>query len=85
MSIQTTSAARKLAFIHTVAGLASEFKGLAKQYLPNWKSFAIVDESLLRNTIEHGSLSELTKRRLATYVWSAVDTGAEVVLCDRGA
>lgn len=81
MSIETTSAAaRKLAFIHTVAGLASEFEGLAKQYLPDWKSFAIIDDSLLRNTIEQGSLSELTKRRLATYVWSAVDAGAEAVV-----
>ncbi len=81
MSDQTTSAsARKLAFIHTVAGLVSEFEGLAKQHLPDWKPFAILDESLLRNTIERGSLSDLTKRRLATYVWSAVDAGADAIV-----
>ncbi|TJW87541.1 MAG: aspartate/glutamate racemase family protein, partial [Mesorhizobium sp.] len=81
MPDQTMSAsARKLAFIHTVSGLVSEFEGLAKEHLPDWKPFAILDESLLRNTIERGSLSDLTKRRLATYVWSAVDAGADAIV-----
>ncbi|TIP83677.1 MAG: Asp/Glu/hydantoin racemase, partial [Mesorhizobium sp.] len=49
MPDQTTSAsARKLAFIHTVSGLVSEFEGLAKEHMPGWKPFAILDESLLR-------------------------------------
>ena len=52
MSAQTPIAlARKLAFIHTVSGLVPEFEGLAKQHLPDWKPFAILDESLLRDTI----------------------------------
>ncbi len=81
MSIQPTgAAARKLAFIHTVSGLVSEFEGLGKEHLPDWKQFAILDESLLRNTIERGSLCDLTKRRLATYVWSAVDAGAHAIV-----
>jgi aspartate/glutamate racemase len=81
MSIETTSAsAGKLAFIHTVSGLVSEFEGLAKQHLPDWKPFAILDESLLRDTIERRSLSDLTKRRLATYVWSAADAGADAIV-----
>ncbi|HWT59582.1 MAG TPA: aspartate/glutamate racemase family protein [Rhizobium sp.] len=81
MSIQTASASvRKLAFIHTVSDLASEFRALAKELLPDWKPFAILDESLLRHTIERGSLSHLTKRRLATYVWSAVDAGADAIV-----
>jgi Asp/Glu/hydantoin racemase len=81
MSVQSVSAsARKLAFIHTVAGLVSEFDGLGKEHLPDWKPFAILDESLLRNTIESGSLSDLTKRRLATYIWSAVDGGADAIV-----
>jgi aspartate/glutamate racemase len=81
MSIQSASApAKKLAFIHTVSGLVSEFEGLAKEHLPDWKPFAILDESLLRNTIERGALSDLTKRRLATYVWSAVDAGADAIV-----
>jgi aspartate/glutamate racemase len=81
MSIQSTSAsARKLAFIHTVSGLVSEFEGLAKELLPDWRPFAILDESLLRDTIDRGSLSDLTKRRLATYIWSAVDAGADAIV-----
>ena len=71
---------RSLAFIHNVAGLVSEFDRLASDHLPGWKPFAILDESLLRNTIERGSLSDLTKRRLATYVWSAVDAGANAIV-----
>lgn len=81
MSSQPKSAsARKLAFIHTVSGLVSEFDSLGKQHLPDWTPFAIVDESLLRNTIEGGSLSDMTKRRLATYIWSAVDAGADAIV-----
>ena len=46
MSDQTTAAsARKLAFIHTVSGLVSEFESLAKEHFPGWKSFAILDET----------------------------------------
>lgn len=49
--------ARNMAFIHSVSGLVSEFGGLAKQHLPDWKPFAVLEESLLRDTIERGSLS----------------------------
>ncbi|TCU23766.1 hypothetical protein EV130_107120 [Rhizobium azibense] len=80
MSIQDTSSSAKLAFIHTVSGLVFEFEGLAKEHFPNWKPFAILDESLLRDTIERWSLSDLTKRRLAIYIWSAVDAGAGAVV-----
>lgn len=81
MSLQGTNASTgKLAFIHTVSGLVSEFAGLAKEHLPDWTPFAILDESLLRDTIERGSLSDLTKRRLATYVWWAADAGADAIV-----
>jgi aspartate/glutamate racemase len=80
MSQSAMAPGRKLAFIHTVSGLVSEFEGLAREHLPDWKPFAILDESLLRNTIEGGSLSDLTKRRLATYVWSAADAGADAIV-----
>ena len=69
-----------MAFIHTVSGLISEFEDLAKQHLPDWKPFAVLDESLLRDTIERGSLSDLTIRRLAIYIWSAVDAGADAIV-----
>lgn len=71
---------RSLALIHTVAGLVPVFEELAARHLPGWAPFNIVDESLLRNTIREGALSHLTMRRLATYVWSAVDAGAQAIL-----
>jgi Asp/Glu/hydantoin racemase len=72
--------ARQIAFIHTVTGLVPVFAELASQRLPGWEVFNIVDESLLRNTIRSGELSVSTMRRLAGYVWSAVDAGAEAIM-----
>src|SRR5882724_2671079 len=71
---------RQLALIHTVTTLVAVFAELTQRLLPGWETFNIVDESLLRNTIRSGALSPLTSRRLAGYVWSAVDAGAEAVL-----
>lgn len=71
--------AKQLAFIHTVPALAPTFVDLARQHLPAWETFNIADESLLRNTIRQG-LTDTTKRRLAGYVWSAVDAGADAIL-----
>ena len=71
---------RQLALIHTVTALVPVFADLTQTLLPGWETFNIVDESLLRNTIRAGALSPLTSRRLAGYVWSAVDAGAEAVL-----
>jgi Asp/Glu/hydantoin racemase len=71
---------RQLALIHTVTSLVPIFADLVRRYLPDWESFNIVDESLLRNTIRAGKLEPATRRRLAQYVWSAADAGAEAVM-----
>lgn len=71
--------AKQLAFIHTVPALAPTFVDLARQHLPAWETFNIADESLLRNTIRQG-LTDTTRRRLVSYVWSAADAGADAVL-----
>lgn len=71
---------RSLAMIHTVAGLVAPLDLLARQHLPGWTPFNMLDESLLRVTIREGRLSTATMRRLATAVWSAVDAGAEAVV-----
>lgn len=70
----------KIALIHTVMGLAPTFETLIKQHLPGWTSFNIADESLLRNTIRENALTSLTMRRLAGYVFSAEDAGADAIL-----
>lgn len=72
--------AKQLAFVHTVPGLVPTFADLARERLPGWETFNIVDESLLRNTIRSGRLTEATMRRVAGHVWSAVDAGADAVL-----
>ena len=69
-----------LAFIHTVPALIATVKPLAEQDLPDWNSFNIADESLLQNTIRDGSLSKMTVRRLAQYVFSAIDAGADAIV-----
>ena len=69
--------AKQLAFVHTVPGLVPTFADLARDCLPGWETFNIVDESLLRNTIRSGRLTEATMRRVAGHVWSAVDAGAD--------
>jgi Asp/Glu/hydantoin racemase len=60
--------------------LVPVFKDLVERHLPDWEAFNIVDESLLKNTIHSGALSAMTMRRLADYVWSAADAGADAIL-----
>ncbi|SCB61946.1 hypothetical protein GA0061105_1289 [Rhizobium aethiopicum] len=69
-----------LAMIHTVPGIIPAFNELVGLHLIGWRSFNMLDESLLGNTIREGALSPQTMRRLATHIWSAVDAGASAVL-----
>lgn len=71
---------RSIGLIHTVAGLVPIFDSLLKQHLPDDVGFNILDESLLRNTIRDGQLSQMTMRRLMGYVWSVVDGGADAIV-----
>lgn len=80
MTDPRSDAPRNLALIHTVAGLIGPFDSLARQHLPGWSPFAMLDESLLRTTIRDGQLSIGTKRRMTAMVWSAVDAGADAVI-----
>lgn len=80
MTDPQSAAPRSLALIHTVAGLIGPFDSLARQHLPGWPPFAMLDESLLRTTIREGRLSIGTMRRMTAIVWSAVDAGADAVI-----
>ncbi len=71
---------RQLFLIHTVPALIATFEPLVRRHLPDWTPFNIVDESLLRISIREGSLSKVTARRVAGYVFSAVDAGADAIL-----
>jgi Asp/Glu/hydantoin racemase len=72
--------AKRVAFIHTVAGLAATFKTLSEEFIPSADCFHMVDESLLQNTIRANKLSRATMRRLAGMLASAQEAGAEVVM-----
>lgn len=73
---------KKLAFIHTSATLVPVFQELADQYLAdkNLTIFNIVDDSLIKNTIERGALTQDTSKRVVDYVRSAVSAGADYIM-----
>lgn len=71
---------KRLAYIHTVAGLTATFKALSDELLPGIDLFHIVDESLLQNTIRANQLMPQTIRRLLRLVISAEEAGADLVM-----
>jgi Asp/Glu/hydantoin racemase len=70
----------RIAYIHTVTGLVATFKSLTEELIPQADVFNIVDESLLQNTIRLNRLSNTTRRRLAGYLISAEEAGAQAIL-----
>lgn len=70
----------KLALIHTSPTLTPLFTELCAKQIPEAAVFHMVDESLIRNTIEAGSLQKVTTRRLISMVESAGMAGADAVL-----
>jgi len=72
--------AKKLALIHTATINASTITQLCKETMPDVEVFNIVDESLLKNTIEAQKLTPTTYRRLASYLESAEAAGADAIL-----
>lgn len=74
---------KKLAFIHTSPVLAPTFGQLAGELLPGVRFFHMVDESLIKDTIESGALTKATARRVFRMVESAQEAGADfaIVTC----
>jgi Asp/Glu/hydantoin racemase len=71
---------QRVAFLHTVTGLATSFQALAAELLPAVEVFSVVDESLLRRTIREGRLQTRTVRRLAGLVASVEDEDVDAIL-----
>ena len=71
---------KKLAVLHTVAGLTTTFQQLCTELMPEVEIYHIVDESLLKNTIREGAPSPSTYRRLMSYLRGAEEAGADSVL-----
>src|SRR5688500_9227121 len=75
-----TDAARRLALIHTVAGLVPRFRELAAELMPDVETFDIVDETLLRDATTEGRVSLDTARRLVAHLAAAERHGADAIL-----
>ena len=71
---------KTLGLIHTSATLVPMFAVLCSKYLPHIKTFNIVDDSLIKNTIACGELTADTSRRVVNYAGSAQDAGADFIL-----
>ncbi|MGK9119511.1 aspartate/glutamate racemase family protein [Olivibacter jilunii] len=72
---------KTLGLIHTSATLIPVFQQLCQQYLPSVNLFNIVDDSLVKNIIARGGkLTPSISKRVADYVASAEDSGADYIL-----
>lgn len=73
---------KTLGLIHTSATLVPVFQELIDKYLAgkDIKVFNIVDDSLIKNTIERNKLTSDTSRRVVNYVGSAEEAGADFIL-----
>lgn len=71
---------KTLGLIHTSATLIPVFQQLCKEYLPGVNTFNIVDDSLVKNIIARGEVTPSIYQRVADYVASAEDSGADYVL-----
>ena len=75
-----TDAPKRLAFVHTVAGLVPRFRDLAAEMVPGVETFDIVDETLLRDATTEGRVSLDTARRLFAHLAAAERHGADAIL-----
>ncbi|WP_200210994.1 aspartate/glutamate racemase family protein [Micromonospora coerulea] len=69
----------RVCLLHTVTGLPAVFADLLRAEVGPVDAVNIVDETLLRDTIEHGMLAR-TRRRVAAYAAFAEESGATAVL-----
>ncbi len=75
-----TDTPRRLALVHTVAGLVPRFRELAAELIPDAETFNIVDETLLRDATREGRVSLETARRLFSHLAAAESHGADAIL-----
>lgn len=72
--------AQTFALIHTSPTLTPIFGTLCAEQMPGITVFHMVDESLIRDTIEAGEVRKVTIRRLLGMVESAATAGADAVM-----
>lgn len=70
---------KTLGILHTSFVLIDVLSELAKRYLPGVELINIVDDSLVRYVLAHGT-DDVLRRRVKDYMQSAVDAGADFIL-----
>ena len=71
---------RRLALVHTVAGLVPTFRDLAAELMPDVETVDIVDETLLRDATTERRVSLDTARRLFAHLAAVERHGADAIL-----
>lgn len=71
---------KTLGLIHTSATLVPIFARLCKDKLPGVEVFNIADDSLIKDVIRRGELTEKNSERVAGHVASAEAAGADYIL-----
>ena len=67
-------------FIFTVTGLVGQLVELAKEYIPELETIAVVDDRILYELRHVGHLTELIRARVNGYVECTAKAGAKAVL-----
>ncbi len=71
---------KKMAIIHTSFVSVNDLAGLCKEILPGVTVVNIVDDSLLPEVREHGSLTANVTRRICAYAVEAQQMGCDAIL-----
>ena len=71
---------KKLGLVHTSATLVPVFQELCKAQLPNVDVFNIADDSLIKDVITAGKLSDSVSSRVASHVALAEAAGADFIM-----
>ncbi|HMP07435.1 MAG TPA: aspartate/glutamate racemase family protein [Lacipirellulaceae bacterium] len=71
---------RRLFFLHTSATLVPTFEQLCRDHLPAAQIFNLVDDSLIKDVIQHQQLRPRTARRVVQLATAAEDAGADVLV-----
>jgi Asp/Glu/hydantoin racemase len=70
----------RLAFLHTSFVLVDPVRALARQLLPDIQAFHVVDETLLGEILEAGTVTPGVARRIARLAIGAEEAGASVIV-----
>lgn len=72
---------KKLAIVYTsLGGLINTMKSICREELPGWELVNIADDSLIREVMEHGQVTENVKCRMMHYYQAAAELKPDVIV-----